>query len=75
MVRETITYYRLEIKLMDMAEFKAAVNELPDDLEVFFQVPDLISEIIRNRGRMPVFSIKIAPADFGQLVLIQGYSY
>ena len=60
---------------MDMAEFKAAVNNLPDDLDVFFQVPDLVSEIIRNRGRMSVFSIKIAPADFGQLVLIQGGSY
>lgn len=56
---------------MNMAEFKAAVNQLPDDLEVFFQVPDLLSEIIRNRGKMPVSSIKIAPADFGQLVLIR----
>jgi hypothetical protein len=56
---------------MDMAEFKAAVNNLPDDLEVFFQVPDKLSEVIRNRGRMPVSSIKIAPADFGQLVLIR----
>jgi hypothetical protein len=55
---------------MDMAEFKAAVNNLPDDLDVFFQVPDKLSEVIRNRGRMPVSSIKIAPADFGQLVLI-----
>ena len=57
---------------MDMAEFKAAVNNLPDDLEVFFQVPDRLSEIIRNRGRMPVSSIRIAPADFGQLVMISG---
>jgi hypothetical protein len=56
---------------MDMAEFKAAVNNLPDDLDVFFQVPDKLSEVIRNRGRMPVSSIKIAPADFGQLVLIR----
>jgi hypothetical protein len=55
---------------MDMVEFKAAVNNLPDDLDVFFKVPDLVSEIIRNRGRMLVASIKIAPADFGQLVLI-----
>lgn len=57
---------------MNMAEFKAAVNQLPDDLEVFFKVPDLLSEIIRNRGKIPVSSIKIAPADFGQLVLISG---
>jgi len=56
---------------MNMAEFKDAVNQLPDDLEVFFQVPDLLSEIIRNRGRMSVASVKIAPADFGQLVLIR----
>jgi len=57
---------------MNMAEFKEAVNNLPDDLEVFFQVPDLLSEVIRNRGRMPVSSIQIAPADFGQLILIRG---
>jgi hypothetical protein len=57
---------------MNMAEFKDAVNNLPDDLEVFFQVPDLLSEVIRNRGRIPVSSIKIAPADFGQLILISG---
>jgi hypothetical protein len=70
-------YHPIQIgsQLMDMSEFKAAVNNLPDDLEVFFQVPDLMSEIIRNRGRMPVSTIKIAPADFGQLVLIQGNSY
>lgn len=55
---------------MNMAEFKAAVHKLPDDLDVFLKVPDLTSEIIRNRGEMPVTSIKIAPAGFGLLVLI-----
>jgi hypothetical protein len=55
---------------MNMAEFKVAVNELPDDLDVFFLVPNSLSEVIRNRGRMPVTSIKIGPADFGQLVQI-----
>jgi len=57
---------------MDMAEFKEVVDNLPDDLEVFFQVPDLLSEVIRNRGRIPVSSIEIVPADFGQLILISG---